>query len=215
MFEFYRNREFFANLLKKNMNLQQSVISLRQSPCAFILPSPYAVLFIGASVPDHCWRIEYFAEIARYLQQKRGLNIIVCGSKNETSMLARFAAIAGRNFIDLTGQTTLIRLVEVIAGCQLLVSNETCAPHLAVAANVKYIFVLYNGRHYGRFVPYPREISPGYRLISVKAIAENPELDQATRNTNAPSPLVSLDTIIPEEVEHIIEQTLTSDTPNK
>jgi ADP-heptose:LPS heptosyltransferase len=70
------------------------------------------------------------------------------------------------------GKTTLVELMNLISGAQLLVSNETSAPHLAVAVGTPVI-VLYNGNHYGRFVPYPADVSYRYLVAYHPVIMRN------------------------------------------
>ena len=62
--------------------------------------------------------------------------------------------------LDFAGEITLNKLIEIIGNAELLISNETVAPHIAVAVNCQFICIS-NGNHYGRFHPYPEEIFNG------------------------------------------------------
>jgi len=53
----------------------------------------------------------------------------------------------------------LIDLLYVIYNGNLMIANETSAPHFAIALEMRNVFVIYNGNHYGRFTPYPKEVS--------------------------------------------------------
>ncbi len=46
-----------------------------------------------------------------------------------------------------------------------MIANETSAPHFAIALEMTNVFVISNGNHYGRFTPYPKEISKNYHVI--------------------------------------------------
>jgi len=59
--------------------------------------------------------------------------------------------------MQLTLQTTLIQLAELVHNAELLISNDTSAVHIGVAVNAKVICVS-NGNTYGRFVPYPVQV---------------------------------------------------------
>jgi len=54
-----------------------------------------------------------------------------------------------------------------------MISNETSAPHFAVALELKNVFVLYNGKHYGRFTPYPKCMTENYHAICHPVIEKN------------------------------------------
>ena len=68
-------------------------------------------------------------------------------------------------YIDLVGKTSLVDLLHIIDNGNLLISNETSAPHFAIALEMINIFTIYNGNHYGRFIPYPKEASENYYVI--------------------------------------------------
>lgn len=173
MFEFERNREFFSALLDADLREIKPVIK-RGFGCSIKikLPEKYAVLFIGASMPFRKWPGEFFARVARHLQE-RGYDIVLCGGAGDRATAEAFSREFGAVFIDLVGKTTLIELLQVIAQGELMLANETSAPHMAVALGVKNIFIIYNGNHYGRFVPYPESMCLNYHVIYHPEIENN------------------------------------------
>ena len=64
---------------------------------------------------------------------------------------------AGAGVTSLAGKTSLQQLTTIIAGAQLLVSNETSAVHIAAAVGVPSVCIV-GGGHYGRFVPYDEKV---------------------------------------------------------
>ena len=86
--------------------------------------------------------------------------------------------------INLVGKTSLIELIAILNKGELLLSNETSAPHIAVALDRLNIFVIYNGNHFGRFIPYPREITQNYHPIYHPEIGIN--LDDYKKQSNYP-----------------------------
>lgn len=165
MFEFYRNKEFVENLLGVEVNINKPVLQLSPKESELKLPKKYAVLFIGASGRERKWKIEGFAEVGNYLADHCGYEIVLCGAPNDEEDALKFSKQFNGKYIDLVGKTSLFDLLYVIESSSLIVSNETSVPHFAAALNAKNIFVIYNGSHLGRFLPYPKSASRHYHVI--------------------------------------------------
>jgi len=60
----------------------------------------------------------------------------------------------------------------VINSAEIIISNETVAPHMAVALD-KRVIVISNGNHFGRFTPYPKEITSNYFAVYHSEIEKN------------------------------------------
>ena len=104
------------------------------------ISSPYAAFFIGASVKHRKWPPAYFAETAAYLHTKYGFHIVLCGGKSELNDAAEFTKhfpadlLADKtSFTDAVGKISLIELLYVVKDASLVISNETMAPHIAMA----------------------------------------------------------------------------------
>jgi len=166
MFEFYRNKEFFENLLNTRLDIKKPHIELRKKKIHFKLPeNNYAILFIGATDSYRKWGMENFAKVAKYLNERYGYEIVVCGGPGDIKDVEEFERYFEGNFTNLVGKTSLVELLFVIYNGNLMISNETSAPHLAVALEMTNIFVISNGNHYGRFTPYPKEMTSSYHVI--------------------------------------------------
>jgi len=88
----------------------------------FGLEERYAVLCPGAEYgPAKRW--PYFAELAARLDRP----VVVLGSAKERALCA---AVGGRN---LAGETTLEEALDVLAGAELVVSNDSGLMHLTAA----------------------------------------------------------------------------------
>ncbi len=164
MFEFYRNKEFFENLIGKKLDIAKPYIKLPTN-YTFNLELPqssYAVLFISASANFKKWNIENFGEVAKWIKCNLGYEIVLCGGKEDMESTKVFERVYNDTYFNLVGKTSLIDLLFVIKNSKMIISNETFFPHMAVALNAKNIFVIYNGNHFGRFIPYPREITESY-----------------------------------------------------
>ncbi len=115
--------------------------------------SPYVVLFPGASAAGRQWPQERFASLARRCFEESGLPVLICGGPGDISIAKSAAEAAGTGVTSIAGATNLQQLTTVIAGAQLLVSNETSAVHIAAAVGVPSVCIV-GGGHFGRFLPY-------------------------------------------------------------
>ncbi len=165
MFEFSRNKEFFENLLHVKLDNTKPQIDLKSKKLSFELPQKYAILFIGASASYRKWNIERFARVGEYLKEKHSYEIVLCGAPSDSEDAMKFKNNFMGEYIDLVGKTSLIDLLYVIYNGNIIIANETSAPHFAVALEMTNIFVISNGNHYGRFTPYPKDISENYHVI--------------------------------------------------
>ena len=172
-FEFFRNKEFFENLLGEKLDIIKPFIPLQNKILHFDLPENYAILFIGAKARKRKWDVRNFVEIAKFLKTGYGYEIVLCGGPADKDDAMRFSEFSDFKYIDLVGKTSLIDFFYVVARSSIMVSNETVAPHIAVAFGVRHIFVVSNGNHFGRFTPYPEQIHSGYYPVYHPEIEKN------------------------------------------
>lgn len=183
MFEFDRNKEFFENLLHVRLDIKKPHIDLKPKKLPFELSEKYAILFIGASASFRKWNIEGFAKIGNYLKNEFGYEIVLCGAPSDGEDALKFKEYFDGSYIDLVGKTSLIELLHVIYNGNLMIANETSAPHFAVSLEMTNTFVIYNGNHYGRFTPYPKDMAPNYHVIYHPVIEK--DLDDYERLSNS------------------------------
>ena len=176
IFEFLRNREFFENLFDKKLDIKKPSIKLKDKKLNFELPKKYAILFIGASASYRKWNVEKFVEVGKYIKKVYNLDIVVCGGPTDMDDAKKFKKFADYDYVDMVGKTSLVDFLYIIYNGNLMLSNETSAPHFAVALEMTNIFVIYNGNHYGRFTPYPQEVSENYHVIY------HPEIEKDLNN---------------------------------
>ncbi len=165
MFEFDRNKEFFENLLDTKFDIKKPHIDLKPKKLPFELPEKYAILFIGASASFRKWSIEKFAKVGKYLNEQYGYDIVLCGGPTDIDDANEFKKYYDGEFLNLVGKTSLVELLTVIYNGNLMIANETSAPHFAVSLEMTNIFVISNGNHYGRFTPYPKNMAPNYHVM--------------------------------------------------
>ena len=168
-FEFYRNRAFFSTLLNHPVSFQRPVLAV---PGEIKKNDRYAVLFPGAGEAFRQWSSDAFARIAQYLHTRYGLDVVVSGGAGDKVLAERIAAESSVPVRNMTGKTSISELVELIAGATLIVTNDTGAVHIAAAVQVPTVCIS-NANHFGRFVPYPTEITDRLRCVFPSDISEN------------------------------------------
>lgn len=208
MFEFYRHKEFFQQLLNEDISLQKPSITLKSKKLDFILPKNYAILFIGASANFRKWSVENFVDIGKYIKDKYNYEIILCGGPSDIGDAQEFLKIAKYTFVDLTGKTSLIDFLHVVDRGRFMVANETSAPHFAVALEMPSVFVVYNGNHFGRFTPYPKEISSNYYVVYHPKIEKNLENYKKLSNRYGHGSTLDINEITIDMVKSKIDEVL-------
>lgn len=97
------------------------------------LASPIVALHAGSGgySPARRWGVEKFAELARLLQDKCGASIVVLGQNDDGGQ--ELAEALAAPHVNLTGQTTLPQLADVIANVDLFVGADSGVMHIAAA----------------------------------------------------------------------------------
>jgi len=160
IFEFYRNREFIEKLLGYNILLKKPVIDCSKEKINYlqIFHHNYVVIFPGASISTRRYEPDKFKVIMAYLLLNYNYDLAISGSKSDKKISDSLTDNNNNHRVhDLTGQS-LIDLVHLIKDSELLITNDTVALHIGAIFNKKTICIS-NGTMYGRFLPYPKEIT--------------------------------------------------------
>jgi ADP-heptose:LPS heptosyltransferase len=99
----------------------------------------------------------WFVETLRGLEEER-LRIILFGSPEEKEICGEIAMnILDIPYVcevkDLSGQTTIGKLIEGLRRCDVVLSQDTAALHIGVALGKPTVGII-GGEHYGRFYPW-------------------------------------------------------------
>ncbi len=163
-FEFYRNKFFFQALLNAPLDHVKPRIGVESDA------SPKIVFCPGAKVAWRRWSPAKFAELSHLLKQSfPGSELIVCGSEADTKLAEEIERAGSVPFENKCGKLSLTELAHLMAGAELVVTNDSGPFHIAVALNKKTICVS-NGNNYGRFSPYPAELSTNSRVLYPEAL---------------------------------------------
>jgi len=88
------------------------------------------------------WLPERFAEAAGRLAAARGASVALFGSKSERALCDQVAArLAGHSVINYAGETTLAQFIDLASGCELFLTNDSGAMHIASALGVPTVAI--------------------------------------------------------------------------
>jgi heptosyltransferase II len=88
------------------------------------------------------WLPERFAEAAGKLARTRGASIALFGSAAERSVCEQIARLLnGHAVINHAGQTTLAQFIDLAAACDLFLTNDSGAMHIASALGVPTVAI--------------------------------------------------------------------------
>jgi heptosyltransferase-2 len=88
------------------------------------------------------WLPERFAEAAGALATARGASIALFGAKAERTLCEEVALLLnGHQVINYAGQTTLAQFIDLAAGCELFLTNDSGSMHIASALGVPTVAI--------------------------------------------------------------------------
>jgi len=88
------------------------------------------------------WLPERFAEAAAKLARVRGASIALFGSPGERALCEQVEKLlAGHNVTNHAGQTTLAQFIELAAQCEVFLTNDSGAMHIASALGVPTVAI--------------------------------------------------------------------------
>ena len=169
-FEFYKNKDFFEKLLNEGSLPRKPYIpnlNNIQTP-----KQPYVLMIPGAGRPHKMWDQQNFSKIANYLKQEYGLEIILSGSPSEKNIGVEVEKNASVEVMNKIEDSDLLDLIGLVQNSELLVTNETSAVHFAAAMGKKAVCIS-DGSYFGRFHPYPPEITKEIIYIYPDQISNN------------------------------------------
>jgi lipopolysaccharide heptosyltransferase II len=88
------------------------------------------------------WLPERFAEAAGALAAQRGASIALFGSKAERDLCDQVAQrLNGHAVINYAGQTTLAQFIDLASACELFLTNDSGAMHIASALGIPTVAI--------------------------------------------------------------------------
>ncbi len=196
IFEFKRNKMFFEELLDKKMEIEKPYFKIKKPNYNQIL------IFPGANDDYRKWAINNYVSIVNFIKSFSKSRIIIAGGLKEQEGAKELLNKTDAPITDLTGKTSLIELIQNIAGSKLVITNDTCALHIAVATNTPVICIS-NGNHYGRFSPYPKSLYSKGSFI-YPPIMKN-KTDDFLKKTYGKGSQLNINTITPSIIKPLIK----------
>ncbi len=158
-FDFYKNKLLFEYLTGEQVDLQKPAIEIIPQKNPFIEYQPYVAFYIGAKQSYRRWNVEYFSELANFIIDKYNYNLLLLGASADKIHAQNFLKINNSEKVkNFTEKTSLLEIIKILHDAELFVSNDSGLAHISMAVQSKTI-VLSNGSRYGRFFPYPKEIT--------------------------------------------------------
>ncbi|MFN4974560.1 MAG: glycosyltransferase family 9 protein, partial [Bacteroidota bacterium] len=145
------------------------------------LPQKYMVIFPGSRSAKRIWPAAYFARVAAHCRQQFGWEIVLCGGPADAVYAAAFKASFTGEVIDLIGVTRLPELLTILRGAEWLVTVDTGSVHLGAAVGCR-VTGIFNGSQYGRFSPYPKELTEKVHSVYPEEIKKDLESDEIIRS---------------------------------
>ncbi len=172
IFEFERNREFISKILNYNLDIRKPNLDTNEID-SFDFEEKYIVIFPGANDTKRRWSVEKFSKVIFHIVNNYKFLIVLAGSNSDVKIVEKifkhFVTNRVKNFV---GKTNLPEFAKLIAGAELLITNETSAVHFAASVNTPFVCIS-NGNHFGRFHPYPEEAGVEGVFIYPKEIKNN------------------------------------------
>ncbi len=206
LFQFYRNKYFTEELISSSIPIQKPFIE--KAILKDNIKGEYIIVFPGASDIKKMWSAENFGILCKKIAEDKNLRIIVCGSDSDKAAAKMIKKISGiQNIEDKARDGSLLELLELIANAKLLITNDTCALHIGASLNTKTICIT-NGLHFGRFHPYPDEMSNFVMTIYPDDdLNKNRNFDFLARKFHLGSEL-DINQISPDKVLHHVREFL-------
>ena len=114
---------------------------------------PFVAVCPGGKQVGHRWPIERFIEVAGYLKQERGLNIVAVGSEAERELCDELLDAIGGG-LNLAGKLSLRGTTELLSRALFLLTNDTGPMHLAGASGTPVVAIYGTKDLAGRWYPH-------------------------------------------------------------
>jgi len=153
--ELERNTEFFSAIRGTSHTQCYPVLNINKA-CSPLYQEkqPFFVLVPTASLNLKMWSTDNFAELAEKIFQKTSWQGIICGTEEEFIIGDRIRHQCSAPLKNMSGQTSLPELSQLLSQSQLIISNDTGTAHISSAVGTPTVCIL-GGGHFGRFAPYP------------------------------------------------------------
>ena len=163
MHELEINKKFLHSQdikIKSNFKLKKLVDLERFK---FDFKNQYILINPGASNHERAWPAEKYSNLINFILKRFKYFVILTGSKTDKLITnSILKSISNERLLDLTGQTSVPELIEIIRSANFVISNDSASVHIAYAVKTKAICIS-SGNNFGRFVPYSKNNDNEYK----------------------------------------------------
>ena len=148
--------------------------------------TPYAVLQLGARLPEMRWPVAKFAEIARWLREKHGIASVVNLGARDDEIATEVRNEMGNCAVVPDSQLDIRELIALVAASRIFVGNDSGPAHLAAALQRPSV-VIFSITDPVQWRPWQAD----HRLVQTGATFDHPRGDKAVVVSN-PRPISSI-----------------------
>jgi len=208
LFEFYRNKEFFEQLLNRKLEIKRTNIECSDIKIQIPSQKDYILISSGAQYKNRIWQPENYAKLIDEIFSSTEYDIILVGSYSEKPLAETIVKLTDNSrLFDMTGKTNLIEIIKLVSDAKLVIANDTMGVHVAAAVRVPFVCIS-NGQHFGRFNPYPEEMfEDGYYIYPEEIsdrIGEFKELIEKYRF----DAIHDINSILPDKVIELVKSVI-------
>jgi len=153
----------------------------------------------GGKYESKCWPSEYFAETAKWINQRYHSSIIITGTASEKEIAETIVRSSGDFVINLAGRTTIQELIELLRVSKSCVTNDTGTMHIAAMVKTPTVAIFS-----GRYSPY-HWLPKGSNIISIFSLPKCRDCYKERCDTVACLKSVSVDNVV-RALENICRQ---------
>lgn len=95
----------------------------------------------GAKIKSKQWPIERFAQVGKGIKERFGTRVVVTGSQEDREKAIYLKNNIGNNVVITAGMLRILQTAELLRRCDLLISNDTGATHLAAAVGIPVVVI--------------------------------------------------------------------------
>ena len=190
-FELYRNYEFLRHLgwTPEPIRLERPALPADVAgACSETVRAHLGcpVFFIGAQHDWRRWPASSFAALAIEIQAFCARPAVLAAGNDCAQDALHIQNACGPLVRNLVGMTTLTESAVLAAHAPFVISNDSSGGHIAAAFAIPTV-IISNGQHFGRFHPYPSQLTPRMRTLYPPDFGEDME-ENLSRYYWSPSP---------------------------
>jgi ADP-heptose:LPS heptosyltransferase len=155
-------REMVSWLTGKDLPLRKpTLLEALQSATGIELPESAVCIVPGARMAYRQWPLAQFVRLIE-LFKKSGHKVVLVGGPADKALCEELATLSATQ--SVAGKLSWGQTAALFSICRLVICGDTGPLHLAVAAGAPAVCIS-NGNHWGRFVPYPAQLSLPLRVV--------------------------------------------------